>query len=185
MVNRLSSKQKLWVRAPLFARLVKLLFVMISLRGMLNTFFSQQFDNIMMNFLFMNENASSIGNSLEPWLKYTMFVKYFYSILDYRVLMVDEWKSFTLCLFFIGLGGFIFNRTHVILALIAGELLILSAFLNFIFAAHYYSDPMGYVYASILLAIAACEASLGLSLVINLFKVKKTVALTSITYLHG
>jgi NADH-quinone oxidoreductase subunit K len=114
---------------------------------------------------------------------------YFFRVVEKKIIVGMPFEQtlqfFTLFLFLVGVMGFIFNRSHVILALIAGELLILSAFLNFIYASYYLGDPKGYIYSLVLLVIAACEAALGLSLVINLFIVKRGVTLQSITFLRG
>jgi NADH-quinone oxidoreductase subunit K len=92
---------------------------------------------------------------------------------------------FPFVLFTIGLFGFIFNRSHLILTIISAELILLGSFLNFAYASHILNDPKGQIYAILVLVIAAAESAIGLSLIVNNYVVKKNIDIGSLRFLRG
>jgi NADH-quinone oxidoreductase subunit K len=88
-------------------------------------------------------------------------------------------------LFAIGLFGFVFNRSHVILTIVSGELMLLAAFLNFVHAGYAQGDPKGNIYALLMLVIAAAESAIGLALIVKLHRLKRTASLSSMRFLRG
>jgi NADH:ubiquinone oxidoreductase subunit K len=78
---------------------------------------------------------------------------------------------FNFFLFIIGLIGIIFNYNNLILALVGLELMLLSVTLNFIFMGIYFLNSASLVYAIFLLALAACEAAVGLAILIISFRI--------------
>jgi NADH-quinone oxidoreductase subunit K len=88
-------------------------------------------------------------------------------------------------LFCIGLGGFIFNRSHIVLTIISAELMLLASFLSFAHASFIWQDPAGNVYALMILVLAAAESAIGLALIVKIHRLRKTVMLASLRFLRG
>ncbi|MCC2645824.1 MAG: nuoK1 [Burkholderiales bacterium] len=88
-------------------------------------------------------------------------------------------------LFTIGVFGFVFNRSHLILTIISAELILLGSFLNFAYASHILNDPKGQIYAILVLVIAAAESAIGLSLIVNYYIMRKNINIDSLRFLRG
>jgi len=82
-------------------------------------------------------------------------------------------------LFFIGLYGFL-TRKNLITMLMAIELLLNTSVLNFVIINKYlYPDVLQGVYFSIfIIAVAAAETALAISIIINLYRIKNSVNLS-------
>ncbi|MGH8292099.1 MAG: NADH-quinone oxidoreductase subunit NuoK [Gammaproteobacteria bacterium] len=78
-------------------------------------------------------------------------------------------------LFAIGLAGVFLNRKNVILLLMCVELLLLAANFNFIAFARYLNDISGQVFVFFILTVAAAEASIGLAIVVVLFRNRSSI----------
>lgn len=78
-------------------------------------------------------------------------------------------------LFAIGLAGIFLNRKNVILLLMCVELLLLAANFNFIAFSRYLSDISGQVFVFFILTVAAAEASIGLAIVVVLFRNRSSI----------
>lgn len=78
-------------------------------------------------------------------------------------------------LFAIGLAGIFLNRKNVILLLMCVELLLLAANFNFIAFARYLNDISGQVFVFFILTVAAAEASIGLAIVVVLFRNRSSI----------
>lgn len=81
----------------------------------------------------------------------------------------------TTCIFCIGLIGILLNRKNVVMVLISIEILTLATSLNFSIFSIYLDDIVGHIFVIFLITIAAAESAIGLSLVISLFQLKKTI----------
>jgi NADH-quinone oxidoreductase subunit K len=81
----------------------------------------------------------------------------------------------TTCIFCIGLIGILLNRKNVVMVLISIEILTLATSLNFSIISIYLDDIVGHIFVIFLITIAAAESAIGLSLVISLFQLKKTI----------
>lgn len=71
------------------------------------------------------------------------------------------------------------------MVLISVEILTLATSLNYSIFSIYLDDIVGHIFVIFLLTIAAAESAIGLTLVISMFKLKKTVsfqAVKKITY---
>ena len=86
--------------------------------------------------------------------------------------------TLTTLLFFIGLYGFL-TRKNLITMLMAIELLLNTSVLNFVIINKYlYPDVLQGVYFSIfIIAVAAAETALAISIIINLYRLKTSVDL--------
>lgn len=78
-------------------------------------------------------------------------------------------------LFAIGLAGIFLNRKNVILLLMCVELLLLAANFNFIAFSRYLSDISGQVFVFFILTVAAAEASIGLAIVVVVFRNRSSI----------
>jgi NADH-quinone oxidoreductase subunit K len=96
-------------------------------------------------------------------------------------------------LFALGVLGFLM-RKNVIIVLASIELMLNAANLSFLAASRHWSqvslagqgDPgAGPIMAILVILVAACEAAVGLALVIALYRLKQTVALDAVAELKG
>lgn len=78
-------------------------------------------------------------------------------------------------LFAIGLAGVFLNRKNVILLLMCVELLLLAANFNFIAFSRYLDDISGQVFVFFILTVAAAEASIGLAIVVVVFRNRSSI----------
>lgn len=83
-------------------------------------------------------------------------------------------------LFAIGLAGVFLNRKNVILLLMCVELLLLAANFNFIAFSRYLNDISGQVFVFFILTVAAAEASIGLAIVVVLFRNRSSINVDAI-----
>lgn len=81
-------------------------------------------------------------------------------------------------LIFLGLSLFIY-RKNLLIAVLALEIIYNGANLLFVTTSHYYGDVKGKLVALTTLAVAAGSFAIGLILVINYYKVKKTLSIES------
>lgn len=92
---------------------------------------------------------------------------------------IYELLTLTTLLFFIGLYGFL-TRKNLITMLMAIELLLNTSVINFVVINKYlYPDVLQGVYFSIfIIAVAAAETALAISIIINLYRLKTSVDLS-------
>lgn len=88
-------------------------------------------------------------------------------------------------LFLISVVGIILNRRNLISLMLALELMLLAANLNFIFASLGQFNPLGQIFSLLILTVAAGESALGLGILIVLFRLKQDVSFTKFAYLRG
>jgi len=91
---------------------------------------------------------------------------------------IYELLTLSTILFFIGLYGFL-TRKNLITMLMAIELLLNTSVINFVVINKYlYPDVLQGVYFSIfIIAVAAAETALAISIIINLYRLKTSVDL--------
>ena len=87
-------------------------------------------------------------------------------------------------LFCLGVYGLL-TRRHAIGMLLAIELILNAAALNFVIFSRIFSDVQGQAFALFIIALAACEAVVGLAIVISLVRTAKTVFADQVTLLKG
>ena len=87
-------------------------------------------------------------------------------------------------LFFIGLFGMLFRRNLIIMCvsieIAINALIVLLASISF-----FYKDALGYILVFFLIAISAVEAVVGLTLIVLIYKKRKTVYSENIAELKG
>ncbi len=84
---------------------------------------------------------------------------------------IYEILTLTTLLFFIGIYGFI-TRKNLISILISVELIMNASVINFVIINKYlYPDVLqGVIYSIFIIAVAAAEAALAISIIINLYR---------------
>ena len=88
-------------------------------------------------------------------------------------------------LFVIGGLGLFLNRRHVIVVLMAVELLFLAASMNFIAFSTATGDLTGQVFALFILATAAAEVTIGLAILVVYYRNRASIAIDDISNLKG
>ena len=87
-------------------------------------------------------------------------------------------------LFSLGLYG-ILTRRHAIGLLLAIELILNAAALNFVLFGRVFAQAQAQAFALFIIALAACEAVVGLAIVLSLSRHAKTVFADDVNLLRG
>ena len=87
-------------------------------------------------------------------------------------------------LFSLGVYGML-TRRHAIGLLLAVELILNAAALNFVLFGRLFGEAQGQIFALFVIALAACEAVVGLAIVISLARNARTVYADQVTLLKG
>lgn len=88
-------------------------------------------------------------------------------------------------LFCISLLGFFLVRRHVLLILIAIELMLLSINLNFFILSVFFDDFLGQFFVLLILTVAAAESAIGLSVFVIYYRLRGTIFVNFINLLKG
>ena len=86
-------------------------------------------------------------------------------------------------LFAISVIGIFLNRRNVIIMLMAIELMLLAVNLNFIAFSHYLNDTAGQIFVFFIITVAAAEVSVGLALIVALYRRRQTAHVEDLTTL--
>ena len=87
-------------------------------------------------------------------------------------------------LFCLGLYG-ILTRRNAIGILLGIELILNAANVNFVVFARVFSAAQGQAFALFIIALAACEAAVGLAIVLSLYRTAHTIFADQATTLKG
>lgn len=88
-------------------------------------------------------------------------------------------------IFALGFIGVCINRKNLISLLMSIELMLLASSINFIAFSRYFSDANGQVFVIFILAVAAAESSIGLGIILNYFRNKKSIKINTINTLKN
>ena len=88
-------------------------------------------------------------------------------------------------LFSISVVGIFLNRKNLVVLLMAIELLLLAANMNFIAFSHYLVDLAGQVFVFFILTVAAAESAIGLAILIVVFRNRRTINVQDLDRLKG
>ena len=88
-------------------------------------------------------------------------------------------------LFSISVVGIFLNRKNLVVLLMAIELLLLAANMNFIAFSHYLGDLAGQVFVFFILTVAAAESAIGLAILIVVFRNRRTINVQDLDRLRG
>jgi NADH-quinone oxidoreductase subunit K len=101
------------------------------------------------------------------------------------VIGLGHYIALSLILFIIGLFGFIFRR-NLIVMLVCIEVMLNGLIIMFAAISHYTKDISGYIVVFFIIAMAAAEAAIGLSLVVLIYKkLRRRVYSEEITFFKG
>lgn len=100
------------------------------------------------------------------------------------VITPAHYLTLSLLIFTIGVAG-VLTRKNVFIVLMSVELMLNAANLAFITFARNLVDPAGQVFVLFVIAIAAAEVSVGLAIVIALYRMKENINLDIFTKLKG
>ena len=81
--------------------------------------------------------------------------------------------------------GIFLNRKNIVILLMAIELLLLSANMNFVAFSHYLGNISGQVFVFFILTVAAAEASIGLAILIIVFRNRQSINVEDLGSLRG
>lgn len=88
-------------------------------------------------------------------------------------------------LFVIGVLGVLLNKKNLVFLLLSLELMLLSSTVNFLFISVFFSNPVGQLFALVVLTVAAAESAIGLGILVVIFRVKQTIDFNSLNFLRG
>lgn len=101
------------------------------------------------------------------------------------MLSLFNYLSFSTLIFVIGLWGIALNKKNVITIIMAIEILLLGANLNFIIFSVFIDDFKGQIFSLLILTIAASESAIGLAILVLFYKKHQTIDFDYIYGLHG
>jgi NADH-quinone oxidoreductase subunit K len=87
--------------------------------------------------------------------------------------------------FCLGLAGILFRRRNAINLLLSIELMLLAVNMNFVAFSHFLQDPAGQIFVFFILTVAAAEASIGLAIVILVFRNRQTIEVPELNEMKG
>jgi NADH-quinone oxidoreductase subunit K len=88
-------------------------------------------------------------------------------------------------LFLIGLTGIIFNYKNYLVTMFCIEIMYLGITVCLVIAATFNLDVKGYIYAILLIIVAAAESSVGLGILIVLYRFGKSIDFETYQELKG
>ena len=83
-------------------------------------------------------------------------------------------------LFCVGVFGLVFNRKSVIGVLIATEIMLLAANINFVSFSSFFHDVTGQIFAMFVLGVAAAEIGVGLAILVIYFHTKGNIYISEL-----
>ena len=101
------------------------------------------------------------------------------------MLSIFNYLSFSTLIFVIGLWGMALNKKNVITIIMAIEILLLGANLNFIIFSVFIDDFKGQIFSLLILTVAASESAIGLAILVLFYKKHQTIDFDYIYGLHG
>lgn len=96
---------------------------------------------------------------------------------------IEFFLMFAAILFVIGIYG-IMTKNNAIVVLMCIELVLNAANMNLVTFAAYNGAIMGQVFVMFTVAVAACEVAVGIAIMLNVYKVKKTTVIDELTELR-
>jgi len=109
-----------------------------------------------------------------------MFLNYNYFNLDIFVVFF-----ISLILIFLAFCGIFVLRSNLIITLISLEVLLFTVNLNFIVFSAVLDDILGQVFSLLVLSVAAAESSIGLALLVAMFRVRGIISIDYLNTLKG
>ncbi len=94
------------------------------------------------------------------------------------------YMALAVVLFCIGVCGFL-TRRNIIMMLLSLELMLNGVNLNLVALSHFLDSVRGQAFTFFIITVAACEAAIGLSIAIALYRSRKSVHVDTINELKG
>ena len=92
---------------------------------------------------------------------------------------------FSFLIFITGVSGLILWRKNLIIVLISLEIIFLAIQMNFLLFSVFLDDILGYIFSIFILVIAGSEVSIGLALIILLYRLQKVIYTDTLSLLKG
>jgi len=107
--------------------------------------------------------------------------------LNYNYFHLDIFAVFLLSLILLALGfcGIFVLRSNLIITLISLEVVLFTVNLNFIVFSAFLDDVLGQVFSLLVLSVAAAESSIGLALLVAMFRVRGIISIDYLNTLKG
>lgn len=97
----------------------------------------------------------------------------------------QEWILFlSLSLLILGIIG-VMIRKNLVIMLLSLELILNAINLNFVSFSYYWGNTMGQVFSIFVMTVAAGEAAIGLSIIIVVYRLRKTMDADTIKEMEG
>lgn len=101
------------------------------------------------------------------------------------IMSLNAFLVISAILFGLGLAGLVINRKNIIALLMSIELILLAVNTNLISFSYYLHNISGQIFVFFILAVAASEAAIGLSILMVLYRTKKTINVAAMDTLKG
>lgn len=88
-------------------------------------------------------------------------------------------------LFGISAMGIYMNRKNVLVLLMSIELMLLAVNFNFIAFSRYLGDSAGQIFVFFVLTVAAAESAIGLAIMVQVFRNRKSINVADLDSLKG
>lgn len=85
--------------------------------------------------------------------------------------------NFSILLFLMGVLGFVLNRKNILLMIIAIEIMLLSVTLLILINSFSFDDNIGQTFGLYIIAIAAAESVIGLSILVAYYRLRGNISL--------
>ena len=90
----------------------------------------------------------------------------------------------SLSLFALGAAGFVM-RKNALSMLICLELMLSAATMAFVTFSRMHQNETGNILYFLIITVAACESAVGLALILNIFRLKRSIRLSDMRSLEG
>lgn len=97
---------------------------------------------------------------------------------------LNDYIVLSMMVFIIGILGFL-TRRNIIIMLMSIELMLNAVNISLVAFSHYMQDMRGQIMVFFIIAVAAAEATIGLALIIALFRNKPTVKVDEMNIMKG
>jgi NADH-quinone oxidoreductase subunit K len=101
------------------------------------------------------------------------------------VITLNHYLILGAVLFSLSVAGIIINRKNLIVLLMCIELMLLAVNINFIAFSRFLGDVSGQVFVFFILTVAAAEVSIGLAILVTLFRNRRTINVADLDSLKG
>jgi len=122
-------------------------------------------------------------------IPYSLELQYFDQFVQYSpsptAPAIPVWITVSLGLFFIGLGGMVFNYKNFLVTMMCVEIMYLGAVTSFVFYGLAFHDITAAIYGLLVLIFAACESAVGLGLLISVYRFGRTIGFSALISLGG